>query len=63
MLYAEIESQIAEAEKSIARIDAILADLHPSQSHFRPELERCRNALVAVIRLMAEADDWPNVIW
>jgi len=57
--YPQKEQQIADAEKSIAQIDAILNDLDPTQSHFKPSLESCRNALIALTPLLAE---WPSVI-
>jgi hypothetical protein len=59
----EIENQIAETERSIAEIDAILECLPPEEAHFRPSLEGCRNAVVTLISLMPHIEEWPAVIW
>jgi hypothetical protein len=54
------EQQIAEAEISIAQIDAILNVLAPSQSDFVPSLETCRKALERLTLLLTEGGQGPG---
>jgi hypothetical protein len=56
---SQIEDQIAEIEETIAEVDELMDGLGPSQSHFRPSLESCRNAITALVLLI---EDWPSII-